>query len=55
MRGEPNLTAEMFHRWIKNEHTCEVSALGFKQVNYMKGVYFDGHEREDVVTYRDFC
>ena len=26
--------------------------LGFKQVNHSKGVYFDGHEREDVVAYR---
>ena len=26
--------------------------LGFKKVNHTKGVYFDGHEREDVVSYR---
>ena len=25
--------------------------LGFKQVNHTKGVYFDGHERDDVVAY----
>ena len=52
---------EMFRRWIKNEHNCEVigerarkwlHTLGFKQVNHTKGEYFNGHEREDVVMYR---
>ena len=61
VRGEPNLTAEMFRRWIKTEHNCDISSetarkwlhtLGFKQVNHTKGVYFDGHEREDVVMCR---
>ena len=61
VRGEPNLTSEMFRRWIKTEHNCDVSGetarkwlhtLGFKQVTHTKGVYFDGHEREDVVAYR---
>ena len=26
--------------------------LGFKQINHQKGVYFDGHEPDDVVEYR---
>ena len=61
VKGEPNLTAEMFRRWIKSEHNCDISGetarkwlhtLGFKQVNHTKGVYFDGHERDDVVAYR---
>ena len=26
--------------------------LGFKPVSYRKGVYIDGHEREDVVRHR---
>ena len=60
-KGMPNLTVEMFRSWIDNEHECIVSketarkwlhVLGFKQVNHQKGVYFDGHERDDVVAYR---
>ena len=26
--------------------------MGFKPVSYKKGVYIDGHKREDVVKYR---
>ena len=26
--------------------------LGFHQCDHQKGVYFDGHEQEDVVTYQ---
>ncbi len=60
-KGMPNLTVEMFRSWIDNEHECIVSketarkwlhVLGVKQVNHQKGVYFDGHERDDVVAYR---
>ena len=60
-KGEPNLTAEHFCKWINRTYDCLVSSetarrwlhiLGFKQINHQKGVYFDGHEREDVVEYR---
>ena len=27
--------------------------LGFKPMSHKKGIYIDGHEREDVVKYRD--
>ena len=61
-KGEPNLTADKFRQWIKDEYNCSVSAetarrwlhkLGFKQVDHHKKVYFDGHEWEDVVAYRE--
>ncbi len=57
----PNLKVEMFRCWIENEHKRKISKetvrkwlhiLGFTQVNHQKGVYFDGHERDDVVAYR---
>jgi len=33
-------------------HVCSLPALGWNFIRYKKGVYIDGHEREDVVTYR---
>ena len=60
-KGEPNLTCDMFRDWVNNVYDCEICTvtarkwlqkLGFKQVNHTKGVYFNGHEREDVVSYR---
>ena len=60
-RGEPNLTADMFQKWVKEQFECEIStetarlwlrSLGFAQKYHKKGVYFDGHERQDVVEYR---
>ncbi len=51
----PNLTVEMFCSWIDNKHELSketarkwLHILGFKQLNHQKGVYFDGHERDDV-------
>jgi hypothetical protein len=32
------------HRWLKS--------MGFKYKEYRKGIYVDGHERDDVVEYR---
>ena len=53
----PNLTVEMFRSWIDNKHELSkqtarkwLHILGFKQLNHQKGVYFDGHERDDVVA-----
>ena len=60
-KGEPNVTAEDFCKWINSTYDCQISSetarrwlhiLGFKEINHQKGVYFDGHEREDVVEYR---
>ena len=60
-KGEPNLTGKMFSDWIKIEHKCNVHEktaccwlhkLGFSRIHHQKGVYFDGHERGDVVAYR---
>ena len=61
-KGEPNLTCKMFTEWVQAEHaTCIseatarrwLSKLGFSRVHHQKGVYFDGHERNDVVDYRN--
>ena len=60
-KGEPNLTVEMFRVWVNKKYDCNICKetarkwlhkLGFQQVNHTKGVYFDGHERVDVVKYR---
>ena len=60
-RGEPNLTANMFLGWIQETYHVDVCAetarlwlhnLGFSQTHHHKGMYFDGHERDDVVQYR---
>ena len=57
-KGEPNLTAEMFAEWVKSVHDKEISVktanrwlhrLGFSHTHHQKGVYLDGHERDDVV------
>ena len=56
-RGEPNLTANMFLSWIQETYHVDVCAetarlwlynLGFSQTHHHKGMYFDGHERDDV-------
>ena len=59
-RGEPNLTADMFQKWVQEQFHYEICtetarlwlrSLGFSQKYHKKGVYFDGHERQDVVEY----
>lgn len=60
-KGEPNLTIQDFKDWIKDTYNTSVHnetartwlhKLGFSQVHHQKGVYFDGHDRDDVVAYR---
>ncbi len=60
-KGEPNLMALQFRDWIEatfGVKVCNSTAtlwlhhLGFTQKNHMKGVFFDGHDREDVANYR---
>lgn len=60
-KGEPNLTALQFRELIEatfGVSVCNTTAtvwlhhLGFSQKNHMKGVFFDGHDEEDVVEYR---
>ena len=61
VRGEPTMTSQGFCDWIFNTYgvtICREPAcswlhnLGFSQKNHHKGVYFDGHERNDVAEYR---
>ena len=61
-KGEPNLTVVVFADWIHTtygQNVCNETArswlhnLGFSQLHHQKGVYFDGHDREDVVEYRN--
>ena len=61
-KGEPNLTTDMFCKWINDSYSVVISAemarqwlhhLGFNICNHQKGVFFDGHERDDVTAYRE--
>ena len=56
-RGE----AHDFASWVESKYSINITeetarlwlhTLGFSQRHHYKGVFFDGHEREDVVTYR---
>ena len=51
----------MFASWIENKYSTKIHdnsarrwliKLGFSRLHHQKGVYFDGHDREDVVAYR---
>ena len=59
--GDCNLTCKMFAEWVQNNYNIAIhnetarqciQKLGFCWMHHHKGVYFDGHDREDVVTYR---
>ena len=61
VKGRPNLTLQQLLEWVKEHHGVEVCSstmslwlhnLGFSYKQFSKGVYFDGHEREDVVEDR---
>ena len=61
-KGEPNLTSQMFSAWINTEYNVNIHdstarrwlfKLGFSRIHHQKGVYFDGHDRDDVVKYRN--
>ena len=53
-KGEPNLTADMFQCEISTETArLWLRSPGFAQKYHKKGVYFDRHERQDVVEYRE--
>ena len=56
-KGEPNLTTE---RWVNDNYSVSITSetarrwlhhLGFNMCDHQKGVYFDGHERDDDVQY----
>ena len=60
-KGEPNLTIADFTAWIERTYGHTVGRetarrwliiLGFGQLHHQKGVYFDGHDRPDVVEHR---
>ena len=62
-KGEPNMTVCTFKQWIYDKFNVEVCLetarlylyrLGFKQCDHKKGIFFDGHEREDVAYRGDF-
>ena len=61
VKGRPNLTLQAVVTWMKDTHEVEVGKstlslwlheMGFSYQQFTKGVYFDGHEREDVVADR---
>ena len=57
-KGEPNMTVNVFRMWVETAYNVKIvnetarlllHRLGFSQKHHQKGVYFDGHERSDVV------
>ena len=61
-KGEPNLTSKMFSEWVQTEYNTNIGEqtarrwllrLGFSRMHHQKGVFFDGHERDAVVAYRN--
>ena len=61
-KGQPNLTSIDFTVWIESEYNTTIhertarrwlTKLGFARLHHQKGVYFDGHDRDDVVVYRN--
>ena len=61
-KGEPNLTISKFTEWVTSTYKYNLHQetarrwlydLGFSRVHHQKGVYFDGHDRSDVVAYRN--
>ncbi len=62
VKGRPNLTLNQLVKWVKEQHGIEVCTstvsiwlhdMGFSYKQFSKGVYFDGHERQDVVDDRE--
>ena len=62
VKGMPNMTIATFVQWIEDNYSLKVSLatgqrwlnkLGFSRTHHQKGVYFDGHDREDVVQERN--
>ncbi len=60
-KGKPNLTLQQFVLWVKDKLDITISIstasvwfheLGFSHRQFSKGVYFDGHERPDVLEDR---
>ena len=61
-KGEPKLTCRMFADWVNAEYGLRIDestarrwmiTLGFPRVHHQKGVYSDGHDRDNVVMYRN--
>ena len=61
VKGRPNLTLQQLVTWIKDTYCLDVCTstvslwlhdMGFSYKQFSKGVYFDGHERKDVVEER---
>lgn len=61
VKGRPNLTLQMIVDWVKESEGIEICKstaslwlhdLGFTYQQFSKGVYFDGHECDDVVESR---
>ena len=61
IKDKPNLTLQNFVSWVKEKKSVEVCAstasgwlhnMGFSYRQFSKGLYFDGHERNNVVKKR---
>ena len=58
VKGKPNMTLQQFVVWVEQLEGIKIStstasvwlhALGFTHKQFSKGVFFDGHERADVI------
>ena len=61
VKGAPNLTLADFVQWVSEKWDVQIHTetarvwlhqMGFSYRQFSKGIYFDGHEREDVVQHR---
>ncbi len=61
VKGRPNLTLQDVITWLKEKYEVDVCKttvcawlheMGFSYEQHTKGVYFEGHERDDVVASR---
>ena len=59
VKGSPNMTSKSFAAWVVESWGHEMHEetprqwlhkLGLKQKCSAKGVYFDGHEQDDVIA-----
>ena len=61
-KGQPNFTSIDFSAWVQSEYNTTIhdstarrwlDKLGFARVHHQKRVYFDSHDRDDVIAYRN--
>ncbi len=51
----PNMTAQTFRKWFNADMMpkIDMGALGFVHTRLTKGMYVDGHDKQDNTDYRN--